>query len=166
MIKRAGAKPVLQPGEGVIIDPMALCLAVLLLALTSGAGGQNWPSFRGATASGVANDQNLPIRWDAARGTQIQWSVALPGLAHSSPIVWQDLIFVTTAVSSRPDASFKRGLYGEGDASADVSSQQWKLICLDRKSGKIIWDRTAYEGAPKEKRHMKATHANSDALGD
>jgi hypothetical protein len=145
---------------------MALRFPALLFALTAAAAAQNWPSFRGPAASGVADNQNLPVKWDAARGIQIQWTTALPGLAHSSPIVWQDLIFVTTAVSSRPDASFKRGLYGAGDASDDISPQQWKLICLDRKSGKILWDRTAYEGTPKEKRHMKATYANSTPATD
>jgi len=145
---------------------MAPRFPALLLALLSAAAAQNWPSFRGPAASGVADNQNLPVKWDAAHGAQIQWSTPLPGLAHSSPIVWQDLIFVTTAISSRPDASFKRGLYGEGDASDDVSPQQWKLICLDRKTGKILWDRTAYEGVPKEKRHMKATYANSTPATD
>jgi outer membrane protein assembly factor BamB len=145
---------------------MTLRFTALVLALISVAAAQNWPSFRGPAASGVADNQNLPVKWDTAHGTGIQWTAALPGLAHSSPIVWQDRIFVTTAVSSRPDASFKRGLYGEGDASDDVSPQQWKLICLDRRSGKILWDRTAYEGTPKEKRHMKATYANSTPATD
>jgi outer membrane protein assembly factor BamB len=152
--------------NGAIINAMAPRFPALLLALISTAAAQNWPSFRGPAASGVADNQNLPVKWDAARGTQIQWTTALPGLAHSSPIVWGDQIFVTTAISSRPDASFKRGLYGEGDASDDVSPQQWKLISIDRKSGKIMWDRTAYEGVPKEKRHMKATYANSTPATD
>jgi outer membrane protein assembly factor BamB len=138
----------------------------LFLAFVSTAAAQNWPSFRGPAASGVADHQNLPVIWDAARGTHIKWITPVPGLAHSSPIVWRDLVFVTTAISSRPDASFKRGLYGEGDASDDVTPQQWKLICLDRQSGKVLWDRTAYEGPPKEKRHMKATYANSTPATD
>jgi outer membrane protein assembly factor BamB len=135
-----------------------------LLAFTAAA--QNWPSFRGPSASGVADEQNLPVSWDTSQGTGIQWKTRIPGLAHSSPIVWRDQVFVTTAISSRPDASFKRGLYGEGDASTDLTAQQWKLICLDRKDGKIVWERTAYEGTPKEKRHMKATYANSTPATD
>jgi len=156
----------MMPWAGVIINAMAPRFAVLLLTLTTAAAAQNWPSFRGPAASGVADHQNLPVRWDATDGTNIDWSTPLPGLAHSSPIVWGDRIFVTTAISSRGDASFKRGLYGEGDASDDVSPQQWKLLCLDRKTGKILWDRTAYEGVPKEKRHMKATYANSTPATD
>ena len=135
-----------------------------VIALTAAA--QNWPSFRGPSASGIADEQNLPVSWDASQGTGIRWKASIPGLAHSSPIVWRDQVFVTTAISSRPNASFKRGLYGEGDASDDLTAQQWKLICLDRKSGKIAWERTAYEGTPKEKRHMKATYANSTPATD
>ncbi len=134
--------------------------------LSFAAAAQNWPSFRGPSASGVADNQNLPVSWDASQGTGIRWKTHIPGLAHSSPIVWRDQVFVTTAISSRADASFKRGLYGEGDASTDLTAQQWKLICLDRKDGKVVWERTAYEGTPKEKRHMKATYANSTPATD
>jgi outer membrane protein assembly factor BamB len=75
-------------------------------------------------------------------------------------------VFVTTAVSSKSDATFKRGLYGEGNASDDVSVQHWKVLCLDRNTGSVLWERTAYQGAPKEKRHMKATYANSTPVTD
>ena len=126
----------------------------------------DWPSFRGPAASGVADGQKLPDQWDGVKGTNIQWKTAIPGLAHSSPIVWGDRIFVTTAVSSRTDATFKPGLYGEGTASQDNSVHQWKVICLDRKTGKVLWDRTAYEGAPKEKRHIKSTYASSTPATD
>src|SRR5258706_10156881 len=138
----------------------------LLFLVAFAAAAQNWPSFRGPAASGVADQQKLPISWDAAQGTHILWKTRIPGLAHSSPIVWADQVFVTTAVSSRADASFKRGLYGEGTASDDVSVQQWKLICLDRRTGKILWEHTAYEGAPKEKRHIKSTYASSTPATD
>src|SRR4051812_49318468 len=113
-------------------------MRALLFLLAVAAAAENWPSFRGPSAAGVAGDANLPLAWDAAKGTGIQWKTPIPGLAHSSPIVWEDRVFVTTAVSSTPGASFKRGLYGDGTASDDLSAQQWKLICLDRKSGKIL----------------------------
>ncbi len=130
------------------------------------AAAQNWPSFRGPSASGVSDGQHLPVSWSVSQGTGVRWKTPIPGLAHSSPIVWEDRVFVTTAVSSRADASFKRGLYGDGDASDDLTAQQWKLICLDRKSGAILWERTAYEGTPKEKRHIKATYSNSTPATD
>src|SRR5215510_12798203 len=96
----------------------------------------NWPSFRGDHAAGVADGQNLPERWDGEAGSSVKWKTRLPGLAHSSPVVWGDLIFVTTAISSRGHATFKRGLYGDGDASDDRSSHHWKLIAIDKKTGK------------------------------
>jgi len=141
-------------------------MRALLFFFAFAAAAQNWPSFRGPSASGVADKQKLPISWDSAQGTHILWKTRIPGLAHSSPIVWADQVFVTTAVSSRADASFKRGLYGEGTASEDVTVQQWKLMCLDRRTGKIEWERTAYEGAPKEKRHIKSTYASSTPATD
>ena len=138
-------------------------MRTLIFLIATAAAAQNWPSFRGPSASGVADGQNLPVTWDA---TGVRWKTVVAGLSHSSPIVWRDRIFVVTAISSRPDASFKRGLYGEGTASEDRTRQQWKLICLDRKTGKILWDRVAYEGEPKEKRHIKSTYANSTPATD
>lgn len=139
-------------------------LLPLLFAFSAMA--QNWPSFRGPGASGVADQQNLPVSWDVRRGANIVWKIPIPGLAHSSPIVWGGRIFVTTAVSSRPDASFKRGLYGEGDASDDTSVQKWKVLCVDLKSGKLLWERTACEGPPNQKRHIKSTYASSTPATD
>src|SRR2546427_11816614 len=141
-------------------------MRALLFFFAFAAAAQNWPSFRGPSASGVADKQKLPVSWDSARRTHILWKASIPGLAHSSPIVWADRVFVTTAVSSLADASFKRGLYGEGTASDDLSVQQWKLICLDRKTGQIVWERIAYEGAPKEKRHIKSTYASATPATD
>ena len=110
----------------------ALLLMLLVHGITaqSPAGGTpaQWPSFRGPSASGVAEGSRLPERWDASTGANVLWTVTLPGLAHSSPIVWGDRVFVTSAVSSRGDATFKPGLYGEGTASEDRSVQRWMVM--------------------------------------
>ena len=126
----------------------------------------NWPSFRGQNAAGIADNQNLPDTWDGEKGTAIKWKVRIPGLAHSSPVVWEDKVFVTSAISSKDKATFKPGLYGAGDASDDKSVHQWKVFCLDKKTGKIVWDKVAYEGEPKEKRHVKSTYASSSPATD
>ena len=125
-----------------------------------------WPSFRGLNASGVADKQNLPERWDAKSGENILWRTAVPGLAHSSPVVWGDQIYVTTAVSSDPKATFRPGLYGDGDASKDRSLHRWVIYALDKKTGKIKWERVAHQGEPIEKRHIKSTYANSTPATD
>ena len=126
----------------------------------------SWPSFRGPSASGVANGQNLPDEWNGETGKNILWKTPIPGLAHSSPIVWGDRLFVTSAISSRPDASFRPGLYGEGDASDDRSVHKWVLYALDKQTGDLIWERVASEGKPVNKRHMKSTYASSTPATD
>jgi outer membrane protein assembly factor BamB len=131
-----------------------------------GPAGANWPSFRGKDHSGIAEDQHLPDKWDGKTGENVLWRTPIPGLAHSSPIVWGQQIFVTSAVSSDPKATFKPGLYGDGDASEDRSSQKWTLFALDKKSGKILWERVAYQGVPREKRHIKSTYASSTPATD
>lgn len=127
---------------------------------------RSWPSFRGRSASGIMEGMNLPDRWDGTTGENILWRTPIPGLAHSSPIVWGDRIFVTTAVSSLPSASFKPGLYGDGDASDDRSSQKWTILALDKKTGRTMWERVAYEGPPLNKRHMKSTYASATPATD
>lgn len=150
--------------------PARLLICLLFLTLSSVAQTKpkqnDWPSFRGAYARGVAEGQNLPESWDGEKGANIKWKAAIPGLAHSSPIIWGNRLFLTTAISSRGAAKFKPGLYGDGDASDDRSSHQWKLYCLDKATGKVLWDRVAYEGPPLEKRHIKSTYANATPATD
>ncbi len=126
----------------------------------------SWPSFRGSAASGVADGQQLPDTWDGATGKNVLWRTPIPGLAHSSPIVWGDTVFVTTAISSRKDATFKPGLYGDGDASDDRSIHKWVIYALDARSGRIRWERVAREGAPRNKRHIKSTYASATPVTD
>src|SRR5688572_3020921 len=126
----------------------------------------SWPSFRGHEASGVADGQNLPDRWDAGTGENILWRTTIPGLAHSSPIVWGQRVFVTSAISSNPKATFRPGLYGAGDASTDQSEHRWMIYALDKRTGRILWERTAAQGRPVDKRHIKSTYASATPVTD
>ena len=101
----------------------------------------NWPSFRGTHASGVAEKQSLPGRWDGKTRENILWHTTIPGLAHSSPVVWGRRVFGANAVSSDPKASFRPGLHGDGDASQDRSPQRWMIYALKKRTGKILWER-------------------------
>ena len=143
----------------------AAAIAFLSLSpLVARAGGNedtNWPQFRGRQSAGVGDGVRLPEAWDGAAGEGVIWKTPIAGLAHSSPIVWGDRVFVTTAISSQQGASFKRGLYGEGTASEDVSSHRFQVLSLDRRTGKVLWTKTAFEGPPREKRHIKGTYVNS-----
>ena len=147
------------------IQTIALPIALItIIAVTADA--QNWPSFRGANASGVAEGKTTPTSWDATKGTNVLWKTPIPGLAHASPVVWGDQVFVTTAVSSKGGEYFRHGLYGDVDSDKDTSPHSWHVYALDKRTGKIIWDRVAHEGVPKIKRHIKSTHASSTPATD
>src|SRR5438034_9208645 len=128
--------------------------------------GQNWPSFRGPNASGVAEGQPAPLKWNVSTGENVLWKAPVPGLAVSSPIVWGQRVFVSTAVGSDPNASIKTGLYGDVQPSSDLSKHSWRLLALDKATGKILWARTASEGIPKNKRHPKSSQASPTPATD
>jgi outer membrane protein assembly factor BamB len=95
---------------------------------------------------------------DSRKG--IKWKTPVPGLAHSSVVIWNNYLFVTTASSLLKDESLKIGLYGDIDEADDKKIHEFKVYCLDRNSGKILWERVAHTGIPKSKRHTKSTQAN------
>lgn len=128
--------------------------------------GVNWPSFRGHYAKGIAENYSTPLSWDVDTSKNIKWKAEIPGLAHSSPVIWGDRLYVTTSISEKKNPELKVGLYGGIDPVMDDSIHQWKVYCIDKNSGKILWEKTSYEGVPKVKRHPKATHANSTPATD
>src|SRR5712692_5412961 len=143
-----------------------LTLAAGLPLLLSTAMAADWPQFRGPGASGVGDGTKPPVHWDAAKGANIVWTAEIPGLANSSPVVWGDRVFVTTAISSDAKQTFRTGLYGDTDPVADTSPHKWKVLALDKKTGKILWEQTAHEGVPKTKRHPKSSQASPSPVTD
>ncbi len=126
----------------------------------------HWPSFRGPNASGVADGFPLPTTWDVARNENVRWKTPIPGLAHSAPVIWGDRVYITTAVGGEKDSSLRVGLYGDIAPVAEDAEHSWRILSLDKKTGKVIWDREAVRGVPKVKRHTKASHANSTPATD
>ncbi len=129
-------------------------------------GPRNWPSFRGEAAGGNGDGQRAVSEWDIASGKNIKWKTPIPGIANSSPIVWGDRVFATTAVSKAGDKSFRTGLYGDVKPADDVSEHEWKIYALDKATGQVVWERSAFTGAPRTKRHPKGTQANSTPATD
>ena len=131
---------------------------------------RDWPQFRGHSARGQSDSDGGPLRFDGPSGEGIEWSVPIPGLAHSSPVIWGDRIFVTTAVRADGDAKlsslFGSGNYGSGDSVPDEGQHSYRLLCLGKNSGNVLWSREAHLGEPKTKRHPKSTHANSTPACD
>jgi outer membrane protein assembly factor BamB len=139
---------------------------VILLFLSLSVAAQNWPQFRGANANGIAEGKPTPTKWNAEKNENLAWKVEIPGLAHASPIVWQDKLFITTAVSSDPKSYFRAGLYGDVDTADDMTKHSWRVYCLDKKTGKMLWQQIAHEGIPKTKRHIKSTFASATPATD
>jgi outer membrane protein assembly factor BamB len=152
---RLKARPVAKPAAPPRDDGDARAAAPL-----------NWPSLRGPDGSGVADGQHPPLTWDVKAGTNVRWKTPIPGLGHSSPIVWGDRVFVTTALSGDPDPKVRTGNYGDVGSVSDTSKHTWQVLCLDRATGKILWTRTAFEGVPKIKRHLKGSQANCTPATD
>ena len=137
---------------------------LLLLALTLPA--QNWPSFRGPGARGVVEKQNLPMAWDVANGKNIAWKTEIPGLGLSSPIVWGPLVFLTTAVSSNPQMIFEATLKGELDRRQDAAEQEFRVLAIDKKSGRIAWNAVASKTKPRVLRHPHNSYASPTPATD
>src|SRR5437868_14873619 len=100
----------------------------LALSLTASALAENWPGFRGPTRQGHSNEKNLPLHWGT--DTNIVWKTDIAGEGWSSPIVWDDRVFVTSATDN---------------------GTQCHIIALDRRSGKIVWDTTVFAQTPRRK---------------
>src|SRR5213594_1386891 len=145
---------------------LSLIAVVLSLAASPIVSAQNWPMFRGPAASGVADGSPTPVKWDAATGENVVWKTPVPGVSVSSPIVWGDRVFVSTAVSSDASAGIRTGLYGDVEPAKDVSKHSWKLVALDKRTGKVLWERVAHEGIPKTKRHPKSSQATATPVTD
>jgi hypothetical protein len=157
---------------------MRALAAIVLGVATAAATAADWPQFRGPNGTGVSTDK-FPGEW--ASGKNVAWKATIPGAAWSCPIVVGDKVFVTTAVTEnqkKPSGGFggggggkggppgggKGGGFGGGKAPDVV--YQYKIICLDRATGKPAWDVTAHEGKPTQPTHGSNTFASETPACD
>lgn len=127
--------------------------------------GENWAQFRGERGVGISKT-DAPTEWDVEKGQNVLWQTPIPGLAHASPIVWNDRIYVATASKPGAKSELKVGLYGDVESYTEKEPHQWRLLCLDKNNGKVLWDTLAHEGIPRVQRHTKATHCNTTPATD
>lgn len=147
--------------------------AVATINQTAGAAGSNWPQWRGPTGQGTSSEKNLPATWSPTKN--IKWKTPIAGRAHSSPIVWGKKIFLTTALDGAAIPGRKAGVahklldgtdFVHPDAVGADLRHTFKVIALDRSTGKILWERIAYEGPVHDSRHKKASFASSTPATD
>jgi outer membrane protein assembly factor BamB len=131
-------------------------LTLLILPLTLFAADGDWAQWRGPDWNGVARG-DAPLHWSDTE--HIKWKAEIPGRGHSSPVVWGDKIFVTTAVptgapaAAEAEDTARPGRRGFGRGGGPQAEQKFMLLCLDRKTGKLLWERVATVAAPHEGYH-------------
>lgn len=164
----------LVAGMGLILGAMSGAPALLTAAEKSGA--TNWPQWRGPDSNGVATDANLPTEWSATQN--VLWKTEIPGRGHSSPIVWGNRIFLTTAIEGEvvpgakapihivETAPGKKEAWSHPQATGADKKHTLKVLCLDRDTGKVLWERTVYEGTMYDSRHAKASYASPTPVTD
>lgn len=127
----------------------------------------NWGQWRGPLGTGVAPQGDPPLYWNEADGTGLRWKVAIPGRGHSTPVVWGDRIFLTTAVPfgealpPRPSTA-----PGNHDNLPVTHRHKFVALAIHRKTGKIIWEKTLREALPGEQGHHTASLASSSPTTD
>ena len=134
--------------------------------------GTNWHQWRGPLGTGVAPEANPPATWSATEN--MRWSIEIPGLGFSSPIIWNDRIFITTSIAVEdPAKAAEEGAQGGRRRGSMLGSrnptvaQRLVLMCIDRASGEVIWERDAYESVPHEGHHgWLSSHANETPVTD
>lgn len=137
------------------------------LSLASCFATDNWPQFRGDAGQGLSSD-HPPTEWDLESGQNVAWQTDVPGLGHSAPIVWNNRVFLTTAINADvATPSVSTGWSGgAGESAVDSGNWTWQLMCLSLDTGNLLWTRNACAGEPTIRRHLKASHANCTPATD
>ncbi len=118
-----------------------ILIIAILLFLSNFVRAEDWPGWRGPRGDGTSIEQDVPTNWDPAGAL---WKTELPGRGHASPVVWGDRVFTVTGMTD---------------------TKQRILLCLDRNSGNILWQRTVVKG-PLEKLHKENSHASGTPATD
>jgi outer membrane protein assembly factor BamB len=135
-----------------------------MLGISDAQAQENWPQFRGPGSRGVSEEKDLPDTWSKTKN--VVWTVKIPGRGWSSPVVWGDRIFLTSAMQLKGKVEkVKPGLYFGGERSIPLP-HRWTVYCIDFKTGKILWEKVAHEGVPKEGHHLKNTLASETPVTD
>src|SRR5262245_2737109 len=121
-------------------------------------GAEQWPQFRGPRGGVVADDPRLPDSWSATEN--VVWRADIPGVAWSSPIVWDDQIFVTSAINTNGDAIPKPGLYGSTQVTNARTPVRWVVYAVDFETGKIRWERELARMVPRGSKNEKNSFAS------
>ncbi|HEV8069265.1 MAG TPA: PQQ-binding-like beta-propeller repeat protein [Planctomycetaceae bacterium] len=142
-----------------------IAVGVFVLLGASLSADDNWPQFRGPGSRGTSDERDLPEAW--SKTENVAWATKIAGRGWSSPIVWGDKIFLTSAIQLKGDVEkVKPGLYFGGERKTPKVPFRYVVDCLDFNTGKILWEKTAFEGIPKFGHHLKNTMASETPVTD
>lgn len=139
--------------------------------IEAGEGSSNWPGWRGPGGNGISPEADLPVEWSDTKN--VLWKTPIPGRGHSSPIVWGNRVFLTTAIEGAATEDYKRTkhfingeefVHPDGVAADRINTL--KVYALDRDTGKVVWERTPYEGTIFDSRHRRNTRASETPVTD
>jgi outer membrane protein assembly factor BamB len=152
--------------------PSRVCAALILagglslqVLAQSPVPAKHWPTFRGTSSSGIADGQGLPTEWNRRTGRNLRWRTAIQGQGHSSPVVWGDRLFVTSATRVNPP-SLVLGDAGGIRLADDKVTHTWRVTCLSTKDGSVLWSKDLHSGVPRATRHVKSSQANATPATD
>jgi outer membrane protein assembly factor BamB len=156
---------------------LLLRVTVLALLATAAAPDEHWPQWRGPGGLGVALSADYPDTWNAAAvpSVNIAWKAPVEGRGHSSPVVWGTRLFLTTSIQGEhvpghtapdhPNFDLSPG-YLHPDSEGVDYRNALKVLAFDARTGKLLWERTAYDGLMYDNRHRKNTYASSTCVTD
>jgi len=124
----------------------------------------SWPQWRGPLGTGVAPNTRPPLEWSETKN--VRWKTALPGKGHSTPVVWGDQIFLTTAIPYGDPIKPRFVRPGAHDNNAFTHNHEFKVLAVSRKTGKILWQQTLKKAAPHEAGHITASLASASPVTD
>ena len=126
---------------------------------------QSWPKWRGPLGTGVAPHADPPIEWSETKN--VRWKTPLPGHGHSTPIVWDDRIFITTAV---PYGEKLKPRYSNAPGAHDnrtvTHPQEFVVLAVSRRDGTILWKKAVHKALPHEGGHETASFASGSPVTD
>ncbi len=147
-----------------------LTFTALVLASSVSVLADNWPHWRGIGGNGVASNASPPTEWSDTKN--VKWKVRIPGRGSGSPVIWEDRVFVTTAVPAAGDQSEAaaanpgQGRNRGGRGGSQLQNLQFKVMCFNRKDGKLLWEKIATEALPHQETHSTNGFASASPCTD
>ena len=148
--------------RALLVMSVFICAADAMMAIADEV---HWPSWRGPLRTGEAPRAKPPVKWDEK--TNIRWKIALPGLGHSTPVVWGERLYLTTAIplGKKLEPKFA-GRPGAHDNLPVSQRHKFAVLAIDRASGRTVWEKTVHEALPIEGGHRTASLASASPVTD